>query len=131
MKKAGHSEGGIDQEANAETGTGSQPTQQGDGAASPSSSGQTEVGAGPTPNGDAEGESSPWEFGEVVDATDEEDRPASPAEQSLQQHEWSLATEQPLNIAKACGHPPSNVDRPVRQSLKSTQDSRSVTLPSL
>jgi predicted metal-dependent peptidase len=127
LNKSAHSEGASDQESNAETGTGSQPTQQGDGAASPSSSGQTEVGAGPTPNGDAEGESSPWEFGEVVDATDEEDRPASPAEQSLQQHEWSLATEQALNIAKACGHAPSNVDRPVRESRESKQDWRSVT----
>ena len=127
LNKSAHSEGASDQESDAETGTGSQPTQQGDGAASPSSSGQTEVGAGPTPNGDAEGESSPWEFGEVVDATDEEDRPASPAEQSLQQHEWSLATEQALNIAKACGHAPSNVDRPVRESRESKQDWRSVT----
>src|SRR5260370_6274115 len=127
LNKSAHSEGAADEESDAETGTGSQPTQQGDGAASPSSSGQTEVGAGPTPNGDAEGESSPWEFGEVVDATDEEDRPASPAEQSLQQHEWSLATEQALNIAKACGHAPSNVDRPVRESRESKQDWRSVT----
>src|SRR5260370_14719021 len=78
-------------------------------------------------NGEAEGESSPWEFGEVVDATDEEDRPASPAEQSLQQHEWSLATEQALIIAKACGHAPSNVDRPVHESRESKQDWRSVT----
>ena len=127
LNKSANLDGASDQESGTETGTASQPTQQGDQAARPSSSGQTEVGAGPTPNGDAEGECSPWEFGEVVDATDEEDRPASPAEQSLQQHEWSLATEQALIIAKACGHAPLNVDRPVRESRESKQDWRSLT----
>jgi len=127
LKKSANLEGPSDQESDAETGTGSQPTQQGDGAACSPSSGQTEESEDPNPNDDADAECSPWDFGEVVDATDEEDRPASPAEQSLQQHEWSLATEQALIIAKACGHAPSNIDRPVRESRESKQDWRSVT----
>ncbi len=65
-------------------------------------------------------------FGEVMDATDEDGRPASEAERSRQQQEWSIAADQAIRSAKACGHEPSNIDRPLAESRESKQDWRSV-----
>jgi predicted metal-dependent peptidase len=65
-------------------------------------------------------------FGEVIDATDEDDRPASEAERSRQQQEWSIAADQAIRSAKACGHEPNNIDRPLAESRQSKQDWRSV-----
>src|SRR5215831_1917851 len=49
-------------------------------------------------------------FGEVWDATDEQGHPASPAEKRRQEHEWSIAAEQALRSAKACGHEPAGIE---------------------
>jgi len=68
----------------------------------------------------------PGGFGEVIDATDEDDRPASEAERNHQQQEWSIAADQAIRSAKACGHEPNNIDRPLAESRQSKQDWRSV-----
>jgi predicted metal-dependent peptidase len=75
--------------------------------------------AGPTPM-------RPGGFGEVWDATDEHGHMASPAEKRRQEHEWSIAAEQALRSAKACGHEPAGVERPVSESRQSQQDWRAV-----
>lgn len=75
---------------------------------------------------DASGESRPSGFGEVVDATDDEGKPASPAERSRQQHDWSIAADQAMRAAKVCGHEPANVARPLEESRQSRQDWRSI-----
>jgi len=68
----------------------------------------------------------PGGFGEVIDALGEDDRPASEAERSRQQQEWSIAADQAIRSAKACGHVPNNIDRPLAESRQSKQDWRSV-----
>lgn len=68
----------------------------------------------------------PGAFGEVLDATDEEGKGASPAEQSHQQQEWSIAADQAIRAAKACGHEPANVERPLTESREARQDWRSI-----
>jgi predicted metal-dependent peptidase len=65
-------------------------------------------------------------FGEVWDATDEYGQPASPAEQRRQEHEWGIAAEQALRSAKACGHDPAGVERPLTESRQSQQDWRAI-----
>jgi predicted metal-dependent peptidase len=65
-------------------------------------------------------------FGEVWDATDDQGHPASPAEKRRQEHEWSIAAEQALRSAKACGHEPAGVDRPLSESRQSRQDWRAI-----
>lgn len=65
-------------------------------------------------------------FGEVMDATDENGNPASEAERNRQQHEWSIAAEQAMQSAKACGREPANLDRPLSEGRESTQDWRSI-----
>ena len=65
-------------------------------------------------------------FGEVWDATDEQGNPASPAEQRRQEHEWSIAAEQALWSAKACGHWPAGVERSLSESRQSRQDWRAI-----
>ena len=65
-------------------------------------------------------------FGEVWDATDEQGHPASPAEKRRQEHEWSIAAEQALRSARACGHEPAGVDRPLSESRQSRQDWRTI-----
>ena len=65
-------------------------------------------------------------FGEVWDATDEQGHPASPAEKRRQEHEWSIAAEQALRSAKACGHEPAGVERPLTESRQSHQDWRAI-----
>ncbi len=68
----------------------------------------------------------PGGFGEVWDATDDQGHPASPAEKLRQEHEWSIAAEQALRSAKACGHEPGGVDRPLSESRESKQDWRAI-----
>ena len=68
----------------------------------------------------------PGGFGEVWDATDEHGHPASPAEKCRQEHEWSIAAEQALRSAKACGHQPAGVERPLNESRESRQDWRAI-----
>jgi predicted metal-dependent peptidase len=65
-------------------------------------------------------------FGEVWDATDEEARPASPAEMRRQEHEWAIAAEQALRAAKACGSEPAVVERPLTENRQSQQDWRAI-----
>jgi predicted metal-dependent peptidase len=68
----------------------------------------------------------PGGFGEVVDATDEDDKPASQAENSRQQYEWSIAADQAMRSAKAYGHEPSGIDRPLAEARQSKQDWRMI-----
>jgi predicted metal-dependent peptidase len=68
----------------------------------------------------------PGAFGEVMDATDDDGRPASEAEKSRQQHEWNIAADQAVRSAKACGREPASIERPLTESRQSKQDWRSV-----
>jgi predicted metal-dependent peptidase len=72
------------------------------------------------------GEDHPGGFGEVLDATDEDGNPASPAEKSHQEHEWAIAADQALRSAKMCGREPGNVARPLQESRQTRQDWRSI-----
>jgi len=65
-------------------------------------------------------------FGEVWDATDEHGQTASPAEKRRQQHEWGIAAEQALRSAKAWGHEPAGIERPLSDSRQSQQDWRAI-----
>jgi len=65
-------------------------------------------------------------FGEVWDATDEQGHPASPAEKRRQEHEWSIAAEQALRSAEACGHEPAGIERPLSESRQSRQEWRAL-----
>ena len=71
-------------------------------------------------------EARPGGFGEVLDATDDSGNPASPAEKSSQQHEWNIAADQAMRTAKACGHEPANIARPLNENRQSKQDWRSI-----
>ena len=68
----------------------------------------------------------PGGFGEVWDATDEHGQTASPAEKRRQQHEWGIAAEQALRSAKAWGHEPAGIERPLSDSRQSQQDWRAI-----
>jgi predicted metal-dependent peptidase len=70
--------------------------------------------------------SRPGGFGEVVDAVGEDDEPASPAELSRQMHEWAINAEQALCSAKACGHEPGGIERPLEQARQSAHDWRAI-----
>ena len=65
-------------------------------------------------------------FGEVMDAVGEDDKPASPAELSRQVHEWAISTEQALCSAKACGHLPGGIERPLEEARRSEHDWRAI-----
>ena len=71
-------------------------------------------------------EDRPGGFGEVLDATDEDGNPASPAEKSRQEREWAIAADQALRSAKMCGHEPGNVARPLEECRQSRQDWRAI-----
>ena len=68
----------------------------------------------------------PGGFGEVWDATDEHGQTASPAEMRRQEHEWGIAAEQALRSAKAWGHEPAGVERPLSESRQSQRDWRAI-----
>lgn len=65
-------------------------------------------------------------FGEVLDAIDEQGKPASEAEKSRQAHEWGIAAEQAMRTAKACGNEPANIERPLREARESRKDWRAI-----
>ena len=65
-------------------------------------------------------------FGEVLDATEEDSRPASEGEKSRQQQEWSIAADQAIRSATSCGHEPARLDRPLAESRQSKQDWRTI-----
>ena len=65
-------------------------------------------------------------FGEGLDAVGEDDKPASPAELSRQMHEWAINAEQALCSAKACGHEPGGIERPLEQARQSEHDWRAI-----
>ena len=68
----------------------------------------------------------PGGFGEVWDATDENGQMASPAEKRRQEHEWGIAAEQAVRSAKAWGHEPAGIERPLSESHQSKQDWRAI-----
>ena len=68
----------------------------------------------------------PGGFGEVQDATDEHGHTASPAEKRRQEHEWGVAAEQAQRSAKAWGHEPAGIERPLSESHQSMQDWRAI-----
>jgi predicted metal-dependent peptidase len=68
----------------------------------------------------------PGGFGEVWDATDEHGQTASPAEKRRQEHEWGIAAEQAVRSAKAWGHEPAGIKRPLSDSRQSQQDWRAI-----
>ena len=68
----------------------------------------------------------PGGFGEVWDATEDQGHPASTAEMHRQEHEWSIAAEQALRSAKACGREPGHVERPLSENRQSQQDWRAI-----
>ncbi|MGO9271766.1 MAG: DUF2201 family putative metallopeptidase [Terriglobia bacterium] len=84
--------------------------------------------SGEKTGGEAEGPlpMRPGGFGEVWDATDDQGHAASPAERSRQEHEWCIAAEQAIQSAKACGHDPASVARPLSESRQSQQDWRAI-----
>ena len=93
---------------------------------SPGADGQAQATTG-TKVGTSQTETSrPGGFGEVMDAINEDGTTASEAERSRQQQDWSIAADQAIRSAKACGHEPDNVDRPLAESRHSKQDWRSV-----
>ena len=68
----------------------------------------------------------PGGFGEVWDATDENGQTTSPAEKRRQEHEWGIAAEQAVRSAKAWGHEPAGIERPLSESRQSKQDWRAI-----
>jgi predicted metal-dependent peptidase len=65
-------------------------------------------------------------FGEVMDATNEDGTPASPAEMSRQRHEWATHAEQAMCSAKACGRMPGGIERQLKDSRESQCDWRAI-----
>jgi predicted metal-dependent peptidase len=65
-------------------------------------------------------------FGEVTDAHDEQGRTASQAERERQAREWSIAADQALHSAEACGHQPNSLRRTLQESRESQQDWRAI-----
>jgi predicted metal-dependent peptidase len=70
--------------------------------------------------------SRPGAFGEVLDAAEDDGSPASQAEKTRQQKEWSIAAEQAIRSATSCGHEPASIERPLRESRESRQDWRAI-----
>jgi len=68
----------------------------------------------------------PGGFGDVWDATDEHGQTASAAERRRQEHEWAIAAEQALRSAKAWGHEPAGIERPLSETRQSEQDWRAI-----
>ncbi len=106
--------------------------QEADGAGSsspkPDASPQPVPDQGERTTGEAVGATSIWPggFGEVWDVTDECGQTASPAEKRRQEHEWGIAAEQALRSAKAWGHEPAGIERPLSESRQSKQDWRAI-----
>jgi len=127
-------------QAKAPDSSSSQPSDGGSGSGAPDKTPQTQAaGADASQNHSEQGtttsqsaseggipESRQGRFGEVLDATDEDGNPTSPAEKSRQQQEWSIAAEQAIRSAKFCGYEPSDLERPMCESRESKQDWRSI-----
>jgi predicted metal-dependent peptidase len=62
----------------------------------------------------------------VLDGVGEDSQPASQAELSRQMHEWAINAEQALCSAKACGHAPGGIERPLEQARQSEHDWRGI-----
>ena len=65
-------------------------------------------------------------FGEVMDATNEDGTPASPAEMSRQRQEWATHAEQAMCAAKACGRMPGGIERQLKEARESQCDWRTI-----
>ena len=59
-------------------------------------------------------------------AVAEDGQPASQAELTRQTHEWAINAEQALRSAKACGHEPGGIERPLEQARQSERDWRAI-----
>jgi predicted metal-dependent peptidase len=70
--------------------------------------------------------SRPGGFGEVLDATNEDGTPASPAEMSRQRHEWATHAEQAMCSAKACSRMPGGIERQLKGVRESRCDWRTI-----
>jgi predicted metal-dependent peptidase len=128
LTKDGNSSGGS-QPNSPGTGNGSQANSEPQPDPSSPSTAQNPSSGGGSPNCGAQGagiDASPGGIGEVLDAADENGDPASPAEMSRQQHEWSIAAEQAMRTAKACGNAPADLERPLSESRQSHQDWRAL-----
>ena len=68
----------------------------------------------------------PGGFGEVMDATNEDGTPASPAEVSRQRHEWATHAEQAMCSAKASGRMPGGIERQLKDARESQCDWRAI-----
>ncbi|MGA2000215.1 MAG: VWA-like domain-containing protein [Terriglobales bacterium] len=68
----------------------------------------------------------PGGFGEVMDATNEDGTPASPAEMSRQRQEWATHAEQAMCSAKACGRMPGGIERQLKDARESQCDWRAI-----
>jgi predicted metal-dependent peptidase len=68
----------------------------------------------------------PGGFGEVLDATDDLGSTASEAELTRQANEWSIAAEQAMRTAKACGHEAGDIERQLKEARESKQDWRAI-----
>jgi predicted metal-dependent peptidase len=69
---------------------------------------------------------SPGRVGEVIDASGEDGNTASQAERMRQEREWSIAAEQAIRSAKACGQEAAGVERALEQERNSKVDWRSI-----
>ncbi|MBV9083611.1 MAG: hypothetical protein JOZ62_13105 [Acidobacteriaceae bacterium] len=69
---------------------------------------------------------SPGRVGEVIDAVGEDGKIASQAERMRQEREWSIAAEQAIRSAKACGQEAAGVERALEQERNSRVDWRSI-----
>src|SRR5882724_5565984 len=129
LKKDASSGGGSEPNPGAGSASGSQANGQPQpGPTSPSTVQSMRPGGG-SPNACAQApgtDASPGGIGEVLDAADEDGDPASPAELSRQQHEWSIAAEQAMRTAKACGNAPADLERVLTESRESKQDWRAI-----
>jgi len=77
-------------------------------------------------NSDALDGAQPGGFGEVLDATDDQGNTASEAEIARQATEWSIAAEQAMRAAKACGHEAADIERPLKETRESKRDWQAV-----
>jgi predicted metal-dependent peptidase len=62
----------------------------------------------------------------VLDAVGEDGQPASQAELTRQTHEWAINAEQAIRSAKASGHEPGGIERPLQQSRQLGRDWRAI-----
>jgi len=95
----------------------------------PSGAGAGASGPGPTagsPPSEPPQAPRPGAVGEVIDAVGEDGKTASQAERQRQEREWSIAAEQAMRSAKACGNEPAGVERALEEVRNGKVDWRSV-----